>query len=146
MGGITLDKAVLISMILENLLHGSRPKSSGSCLISNKLGSGIFTVMFGFTLWVLIHERRGRINLRLLLPALALYVLAIAVSQIMESVLLIHLMLDCVQAFDRYRICDCGSFHNIPRYTRWPYGSCHKCNECDLPPQIFVLRSTNSLG
>ena len=115
MGGITLDKAVLISMILENLLHGSRPKSSGSCLISNKLGSGIFTVMFGFTLWVLIHERRGRINMKLLLPALALYALATAVSYIMESILLIHLMLDCVQACHYPHICDSEGFHHIPR-------------------------------
>ena len=140
------DKAIFISMILESLIHGSWSIFSSSCSITNKLGPGIFTVMFGFTLWVLIYERRGRINMRLLLPALALYALATAVSQIFESILLIDLMLDCIQAFDRYRICDCGSFHHIPRYTRWPYGSCHKCNECDLPPQIFVLRSTNSLG
>ena len=94
MGGIALDEAILISMILENLLHGSRPKFSSSCSITNKLGPGIFTVMFGFTLWVLINERRGRINMRLLVPVLALYALATAVSQLMESILLIHLMLD----------------------------------------------------
>ena len=84
MGGIALDEAILISMILENLLHGSRPKSSSYCSITNKLGSGIFTVMFGFTLWVIIYERRGRINMRLLVPALALYALATVVSQILE--------------------------------------------------------------
>ena len=114
MGGITLDKAILISMILENLLHGSRPKSSSSCSITNKLESGIFTVMFGFTLWVLIHERRGRINMKLLLPALALYALATAVSYIMESILLIH-MPDCVQACHYPHICDSEGFHHIPR-------------------------------
>ena len=147
MGGIALDKAILVSMILESLLYGSRSKSSGSYSITNKLGSGIFTVMFGFTLWVLIHERRGRINLRLLLPALALYALATAVSQIMEPILrIIRLMLDYVQAFDRHRICDCRGFHHIPRCTRWPYGSCHQCIECELPPQNFALRSTNSVG
>ena len=85
MGGITQDKATLISMIVESLLHGSRPKSSRFCLITNKLGSGIFTVMFGFTLWVIIYERSGRINMKLLLPSLALYVLATAVSQLMGS-------------------------------------------------------------
>jgi len=77
MGGITLDKAVLISLILESLLYG------------------IFTVMFGFTLWVLIHERGGRINVRLLLPALVLYALATA-----------HLTIDAyrdVKAFITYR-------------------------------------------
>ena len=85
MGGIALDQAILISMILESLLHGNRPKYS--CSITNKIWSGIFTVMFGFTLWVLIHERRGRINMRLLLPALVLYTLATAVSQLMvESI------------------------------------------------------------
>ena len=82
MGGISLDEAALISMILESLLYGSRPKSFSSCLIVNKLGSGIFTVMFGFTLWVLIHKRIGRINMRLLLPSLVLYALATAVSQL----------------------------------------------------------------
>ena len=146
MGGISLDKAILISMISENLLHGSRPKSSSSYSITNKVGSGIFTVMFGFTLWVLIHERRGRINMRLLLPALSLYALATVVSQIMESILLIHLMLDCVQAFDHHHICDCEGFHHIPRCTWWPYGLCHQCIECELPPQNFALCSTNSVG
>ena len=81
MDGIAPDKAVLISMILESLLYGGRPKSSSSGPITDKLGSGIFTVMFGFTLWVIIYERRGRINMRLLVPALALYALATAVSQ-----------------------------------------------------------------
>ena len=146
MGGISLDKAILISMILENLLHGSRPKSSSYCSITNKLGSGIFTVMFGFTLWVIIHERRGRINMRLLLPALALYAIATAVSHIMESILLIHLILDCVQAFHHNHICDYGGFHHISRYTRWPYGLCHQCIKCELPPQNFALRFTNSVG
>ena len=63
--------------------------------------------MFGFTLWVLIHERSGRINMRLLLPTLALYALATAVSRLMESILrIIHLMLDCVKhlTIDAYRI------------------------------------------
>ena len=51
--------------------------------------------MFGFTLWVLIHERRGRINMRLLVPALALYALATAVSHLTESMpRIIHLTLD----------------------------------------------------
>ena len=106
MGGIALDKAILISMIFESLLYGSRRKSFGSCSITNKLGLGIFTVMFGFTLWVLIHERIGRINMRLLLPALALYALATAVSQLMESMpRMVHLTLDFVKhlAFDAYR-------------------------------------------
>ena len=147
MGGIALDEAILISMILENLLHGSRPKFSSSCSITNKFGSGIFTVMFGFTLWVLIYERRGRINMRLLLPVLALYALATAVSQLMESSLLIHLMLDCVQAFGHHHISDCKGFHHIPRYTRWPYGLLHQCIGFELPSQPdFALRPTNSLG
>ena len=147
MGGIALDEAILFSMILENLLHGSRPKFSSSCSITNKFGSGIFTVMFGFTLWVLIYERRGRINMRLLLPVLALYALATAMSQLMESNLLIHLMLDCVQAFDRYHISDCRGFHHIPRYTRWPYGLFHQCIEFELPSRLnFALRYTDSLG
>ena len=89
MDGIAPDKAVLISMILESLLFGGRPKSSSSGSITDKLGSGIFTVMFGFTLWVIIYERRGRINMRLLVPALALYALATVVSQILEFTLLI---------------------------------------------------------
>ena len=84
MGGIALDEAILISMIFESLLYGSRHKCS--CLITNKLGSGIFTVMFGFTLWVLIHDRGGQINMRLLLPTLALYALATAVSRLIESI------------------------------------------------------------
>ena len=106
MGGITQDKANLISMIVESLLHGSRPKSSRFCWITNKLGSGILTVMFGFTLWVIIHERSGRINMKLLLPSLALYALATAVSQLMESMpRIIHLTLDYVKhlATDAYR-------------------------------------------
>ena len=107
MGGITLDKAALISIILESLFYGSRPKPSSSCSITNKFESGIFTVMFGFTLWVLIHERGDRINMRLLLPALALYALATAVSQQMESMpRIIPLMLDCVKhlTVDAYQI------------------------------------------
>ena len=92
MGGIALDKAILISIILESLLYGSQPKSFSSCSITNKLGLGIFTVMFGFTLWVLIHERSGRINMRLLLPALALYALATAVSLLIESIPILSLI------------------------------------------------------
>ena len=63
--------------------------------------------MFGFTLWVLIHERSGQINMRLLLPALVLYALATAVGRFIESILrIIHLMLDCVKhlTIDAYRI------------------------------------------
>ena len=106
MGGISLDEAALISMILECLLYGSWPKSFSSCLIANKLGSGIFTVMFGFTLWVLIHKRIGRINMRLLLPTIGLYALATAVSQLTGSMpWMIHLTLDCVKHLivDAYR-------------------------------------------
>ena len=77
-----------------------------------KLGLGIFTVMFGFTLWVLIHERTGRINMRLLLPTLALYALATAVSHLIESISNLmsysvkHLTIDAyrsVKAFITYR-------------------------------------------
>ena len=106
MGGISLDEAALISMILECLLYGSWPKSFSSCLIANELGSGIFTVMFGFTLWVLIHKRIGRINMRLLLPTIGLYALATAVSQLTKSMpWMIHLTLDCVKHLivDAYR-------------------------------------------
>ena len=106
MGGISLDKAALITMILESLLYGSRHKSFCSCSITNIFGSGIFTVMFGFTLWVLIHERRGQINMRLLLPALVLYALATAVSHLIVSMpRIIHFMLDCFKhlAIDVYR-------------------------------------------
>ena len=63
--------------------------------------------MFGFTLWVLIHERSGQINMRLLLPTLVLYALATAVGRFIESILrIIHLMLDCVKhlIIDSYRI------------------------------------------
>ena len=107
MGGISLDEAALVSMILESLLYGSRPKSFGSCSNTNKLGSGVFIIMFGFTLWVLIHKRIGRINMGLLLPALALYALATAVSHLMESMpRIIHLTLDYVKrlTIDAYRI------------------------------------------
>ena len=95
MGGIAVDKAILIFLILESLLHGNRPKSSSSVSNTNKIGSGIYTVFFGFTLWVLIYERSNRVNMtRLLLPALALYALATAVSHILESMpWIIHLML-----------------------------------------------------
>ena len=85
MDGISLDEAALISMIFESLLYGSRPKSFSSRLIAYKLRSGIYTVMFGFTLWVLIHKRIGRINMGLLLPTLGLYALATAVSQLIDS-------------------------------------------------------------
>ena len=106
MDGISLDEAALISMIFESLLYGSRPKSFSSCLIAYKLRSGIYTVMFGFTLWVLIHKRIGRINMGLLLPTLGLYALATAVSQLIDSMpWMIHLTLDCVKhlTVDAYR-------------------------------------------
>ena len=92
MGGIAPDKVIFISMILESLLYGSRRKSFGPCSTTNKLGLGIFTVMFGFTLWVLIHDRGGQINIRLLLPALALYALATAVSRLIESISILCLI------------------------------------------------------
>ena len=98
MGSIAPDKVIFISMILESLLYGSRRKSFGPCSTTNKLGLGIFTVMFGFTLWVLIHERSGRINTRLLLPTLALYTLATAVSHLIEFMHWITHLLH--QAFD----------------------------------------------
>ena len=136
MGGITLDKAILISMIFESLLYGSRCKSFGSCSITNKLGLGIFTVMFGFTLWVLIHERSGRINMRLLLPTLALYTLATAVSHLMETMpQMIHLLR---QACYHRRISKCEGFHHIPRRTRWPYRLSQLFIRCKQPHQRFV--------
>ena len=105
MGSVTPDKATLISVVVESLLYGSLPSSSKFRSITNKLGSGIFTVMFGFTLWVIIHERSGRINMKLLLPSLALYVLATAVSQLMESMpRIIHLTLDYVSIWPTMHI------------------------------------------
>ena len=147
MGGIALDQAILISMILESLLHGNPPKHS--CSITNKISSGIFTVMFGFTLWVLIHERRGRVNMRLLLPALVLYTLATAVSQPMvESIYAWNNSSYAWlrQAFNHRRISECEGFHHIPRCTRWPYCLPRQFIECKLPPQIFVLHSSNPNG
>ena len=129
MGGIALDKAILISMIFESLLYGSRRKSFVSCSITNKLGLGIFTVMFGFTLWVLIHERIGRINMRLLLPALALYALATAVSQLMESMpRMVHLILDFVKhlAFDAYRNVRLSSHTEIHPVALLPISTIHQ--------------------
>ena len=114
MGDIALDKAILISMILESLLYGSQPKSFSSRSSTNKLGLRIFTVMFGFTLWVLIHERVGRINMRLLLPALALYALATAVSQLMESMpRMVHLILDFVKHLT------IGAYRNVKAFITY---------------------------
>ena len=144
MASIALDKVILISMIFESLLYGSRCKSLGSCLITNKLGLGIFTVMFGFTLWVLIQERGGQINMRLLLSTLALYALATVVSHLMESMhQIIHLL---HQAFYYRCILKCEGFHHIPRCTRWPYRLSQKFIEYEQPHQKFVLCSTNSVG
>ena len=141
MGAITLDKVIFISMILESLVYGSRPKSS--CSVTDKHGSGIFAVMFGFTLWVLIHERSGRINMRLLLPTLALYTLATAVSHLIEFMhRIIHLLL---QAFDHRRISMCEGIHHTPRYTG-PYCLSQRLVESKQPPQKFALCSTNSVG
>ena len=50
------------------------------------------------------------------------------------------------QAFDRRRIHDCEGFHYIPRCTWWPYCLFRQFIECEQPPQIFVLRSTNFVG
>ena len=91
MGGIALDKTILISMIFESLLYG-KVNLLFSMTDKFKLGLGIFTVMFGFTLWVLIHERTGGINMRLLLPTLALYALATAVSHLIESISILCLI------------------------------------------------------
>ena len=141
MGAITLDKVIFISMILESLVYGSRPKSS--CSVTDKLGSGIFAVMFGFTLWVLIHERSGRINMRLLLPTLALYTLATAVSHLIEFMhRIIHLLR---QAFDHRRISMCEGIHHTPGYTR-PYCLSQRFIESKQPPQKFALCSTYSVG
>ena len=131
-------------MVFESLLYGSRRKSLGSCLITNKLGLGIFTVMFGFTLWVLIHDRGGQINMRLLLPTLALYALATAVSHLMGSMhRIIHLLR---QAFYYRCISKCEGFHHIPRRTRWPYRLSQLLIRCKQPHQRFVQCSTNSVG
>ena len=78
-------------MIFESLLYG-KVNLLFSMADEFKLGLGIFTVMFGFTLWVLIHERTGGINMRLLLPTLALYALATAVSQLIESISILCLI------------------------------------------------------
>ena len=147
MGGIAVDKAILIFLILESLLHGNRPKSSSSVSNTNKIGSGIYTVFFGFTLWVLIYERSNRVNMtKLLLPALALYAIATAVSQLKESVNYNPSHTWLRQAFDRRSMYDCEGFHHIPRCTWWPYWPSCQFIECEQPPQIFVLRSTNSVG
>ena len=54
--------------------------------------------MFGFTLWVLIHKRSSQVNIKVLLPSMALYVLATMVSQLMEFVpQMIHLMFDYIK-------------------------------------------------
>ena len=78
-------------MIFESLLYG-KVNLLSSMTDGFKLGLGIFTVMFGFTLWVLIHERTGGINMRLLLPTLALYALATAVSHLIESISILCLI------------------------------------------------------
>ena len=147
MGGIAVDKAILIFLILESLLHGNRPKSSSSVSNTNKIGSGIYTVFFGFTLWVLIYERSNRVNMtRLLLPALALYAIATAVSQLKESINYNPFHTWLRQAFDRRRIYYCECFHHIPRCTWWPYGLFRRFFESGQPPQTFILRSSNSVG
>ena len=120
----------------------SQPKSSFST--TNKFGSGIFTVMFGFTLWVLIHERTGRINTKLLLPTLALHALATAVSQLREFMhRMIHLLR---QAFDHRHISRCEGLHHIQRCTRWPYWLFQQFIKNEQPHQRFILCSTNSVG
>ena len=138
MGGITSDKANLISVVVESLLYGSLPKSSRFCSITNKLGSGIFTVMFGFTLWVIVYERSGRMNMKLLLPSLALYVLATAVSHLMESIPRItHLTLDYVKHLttNAYRI-----VKSFITYRDAPGGPIAYLN--NLSGVSFLLRSS----
>ena len=138
MGSITSDKANLISMIVESLLYGSLPKSYRFRSITNKLGSGIFTVMFGFTLWVIIYERSGRMNMKLLLPSLALYVLATAVSQLMESIRRIfHLTLDYVKHLttNAYRI-----VKSFITYRDAPGGPIAYLN--NISSTSFLLRSS----
>ena len=130
-------------MIFESLLYG-KVNLLSSMTDGFKLGLGIFTVMFGFTLWVLIHERTGGINMRLLLPTLALYALATAVSRLIESMhQIIHISR---QASDHRRISKCEGIHHIPRRTRWPYCLSQEFIDYEQPHQKFVLCSTNSAG
>ena len=138
MGSITSDKANIISMVVESLLYGSIPKSSGFRSITNKRGSGIFTVMFGFTLWVIIYERSGRMNMKLLLPSLALYALATAVSHLMESTpRIIHLTLDYIKHLttNAYRI-----VKSFITYRDAPGGPIAYLN--NLSSVSFLLRSS----
>lgn len=85
MAGITLDRAVLISIIVETLLYGNRPRYCDPRSVTNDVWPGILTIMFGFTLWVLIYERGGGINKRLLLTSLVIFALATAVSELLAK-------------------------------------------------------------
>ena len=142
MGAITLDKVIFISMMLESLVYGSRPKSS--CSVTDKLGSrNIYRYVWLHFVGPHSRKNRSNKNMRLLLPTLALYTLATAVSHLIEFMhRTIHLLR---QAFDHRRISMCEGIHHTPRYTR-PYCLSQRFIESKQPPQKFALCSTNSVG
>lgn len=81
MGGISLDTAVLIAMVVEAMLYGMCIYSEGHCtyLDSTKM-AGVFLVMFFFSLWVFVYRRTLSVLNRLLVTSVLLFIVATIVS------------------------------------------------------------------
>ena len=141
MGAITLDKVIFISMMLESLVYGSRPKSS--CSVTDKLGvRNIYRYVwlhFGGP-----HSRKKRSNKHEVAVA---HTGTLYASYSGEPSYRIYASKNpsVIQAFDHRRISMCEGIHHTPRYTR-PYCLSQRFVESKQPPQKFALCSTNSVG
>jgi hypothetical protein len=80
--GIPMDKAELLSVLLEAILYGKLYLSANRMrkLIDSSMGQGFSLLMFGITIWVLWFRRIGhQVNYRMLTAACALLVLSTTV-------------------------------------------------------------------
>jgi len=84
MGRISQERAVLISMVVEAVFYGVPFQIVADFLRSDDI-SGIFTILFGFTVWVIAFKRGTIVNTRLLLVSIAMFILATIVSEAIGS-------------------------------------------------------------
>lgn len=78
---IQLDEATLIALILESLFFGKRISALKRSSSANYMTTGIFTVLFFISLYILILRKRvEKVNRTLVSVSVLMYIVAFVVS------------------------------------------------------------------
>lgn len=83
-------------------------------------GLGIFTILFGFTVWILVYERNTSVNKRLLSTLVLMYILATMVRKFTALSEYHPWCNPKIKAFGCWCIAHCKRFHH---FSGWPRGS-----------------------